>query len=216
MPRIGIIAEGRSDWDMIEGITNSLFPDLDFVEICPDYDNPERKPNKPFGWRGVKAWCEENGQLLDILMKGVKGKELDILIIHIDASMADKVINPLPACPRARQTTDPLRDIIITQWLNYAILPDYVVLVTPSKMTDTWIVATLNPNTINIECDLTVENVLVGRGLLRKKGGKVKKPSHRYLPLVKRVVQNITQVRIDCTEADRFINEFQTAYANVL
>lgn len=214
MVRIGIVAEGRSDWEMIEEIIKSLYPDVEFERICPDYQLASL-PNKPFGWKGVRAWCKENGGRLRIIMDGVIGRELQLLIIHVDASMADKVLRPLPPCPPANKTTDQLRVVMTSKWLKSNPLPGYVVLVTPSKMTDTWIVATLNHNRINIECDFEVEEELAQHRLLPRKKGEVKKPRNRYLPLAQRVARQLNNVRSVCTEADRFVREFQAAYSSV-
>lgn len=214
MVKVGIVAEGRSDWEMIEEITKTLYSDVEFERICPDYQLAS-PPNKPFGWKGVRAWCKENGRRLKIIMEGVIGRELELLIIHVDASMADKVLRQLPPCPPASSTTDQLRDIMTSKWLKLDSLPDYVVLVTPSKMTDTWIVATLNHNRTNIECDFEVEEVLAQQRLLPRKKGEVKKPRNRYLPLAQRVARQLNNVRSVCTEADRFVREFQAAYSSV-
>ncbi len=194
---------------MFEEIAKVILGDVEFERLCPEVP-AIRSRNKSFGWQGVKAWCEENGNRLKILMKGVAGRTLDLLIIHVDASMAHNVSAQHP-CPPPSDTTDALRHVMISQWLKTKPLPPFVVLATPSKMTDTWILAILNSQTQNLECDFKVENRLVALGHFRKKQKQIKKPRTKYFPLTQKVAANINSVCQICTEADRFVKELKTA-----
>jgi hypothetical protein len=181
--RVGIIAEGKSDWLVLEAVMRSVYPDVEFERLRPDMTLASRSPH---GWHGVKAWCRENGSRLEILMRGVIGRPLHLLVVHADCSMAhnEDVDHP---CPPARATADALREVMTRAWLNAESLPRFVVLATPSRTADSWVVAALDPpyqGKVPLECDERAERELVARGLLRKKGGEVKKPEARYAPLV--------------------------------
>lgn len=212
MVRVGIVAEGKSEWLVLEAVMQAIHQDIEFVRIRPDLD---MLSGDPFGWRGVKSWCAENGRALDAFMKGVENKPLDILVVHCDCSMADKVGANHP-CPPPTNTANALRQVIIAQWLGLADTPWFVVLATPSRMIDAWVVATLDPpyrKLATIECEEAVENELVARHLLRKKGKEVKKQERRYAPLAKQVGDQLARVRSLCSEAERFASEFHAVVA---
>jgi hypothetical protein len=111
MLRVGIVAEGKSEFLVFEEMLRALHPDVDVMRIWPDFQITGR----PYGWRGVKAWCQE----------------------------------------------------------------------------------------------------LVARRLLRKKDGEVKKPENKYRPLAEEVAKRMVEVCRHCTQAARFVAEFQAAAAGV-
>lgn len=211
MLRVGIVAEGKSEWFVLEELMRALHPDIDFQRIRPDIS----ATGSPYGWRGVKAWCQEFGGRLETFMMGVQGKKLDLLVIHADCSMAHNEGAARP-CPPASDTADALREVVIKQWLGLAAQPPFVLVTHPSKSTDAWVVASLEPpyrKLAGIECDDAVENELVARHLLRKKDGEVKKPEGRYRPLAEAAARRMTEVCRHCTLASRFVAEFQAAVA---
>lgn len=208
--RVGIVAEGKSDWLALEAIIRSVYPDVEFERLRPDMTLVSRSSH---GWRGVKAWCQEHGARLAVLMQGVVGRPLHLLVIHVDCSMAHNEEIDLP-CPPARAIADALRDVITRSWLGFESLPQFVVLATPSLTTDAWVVASLDPpyrGKSPLECDDRVELELVARGLLRKKDGEVKKPEGRYEPLVQGMIRSFERVRLSCSEAERFYAEVSAA-----
>lgn len=208
--RVGIVAEGKSDWLALEAIVRSVHPDVEFERLRPDMTLSSRSPH---GWRGVKAWCQEHGTRLTVLMQGVVGRPLHLLVIHADCSMAHNEKADRP-CPPAQATADALRDVITRAWLGFQSLPRIVVLATPALTTDSWVIAALDPPYRGkgpLECDERVERELVARGLLRKKDGEVKKPEGRYKPLVQEMIRNFERVRLYCSEAERFYAEVSAA-----
>lgn len=214
MLRVGIVAEGKSDWWVLETIIRSIHPDVDFERLRPDMTLVSHSPH---GWRGVKAWCQQEGVRLPVLMTGVVGRPLHLVIIHADCSMAQNEAARRP-CPPASDTADALRDVIRMSWLNHQNgLPPYVVLATPSQGIDTWVISVQTPpyQPANLECDTRVENEFVARGLLRRKGTDVRKPAARYLPLVAAMTANLSQVYARCSQAARFQTEFRTAVARL-
>jgi hypothetical protein len=210
MLRVGIVAEGKSEWFVLEEMMRAIHSDIEFQRLRPDLTLVSGSPH---GWRGVRAWCRELGGQLETFMTGVEGKRLDLLVIHVDCSMAHNEEADRP-CPPALDTADALRKIVIQQWLGHPKQPPFVVVTHPSKTTDAWVVAALEPpykKLANIECEPAAENELVARGLLRKKDGEVKKPEARYLPLAQQMAQQLATVCTHCTQAARFVAEFQAA-----
>jgi hypothetical protein len=216
--RIAVVTEGPGDFLVVRAIINSLAPEADVVPVHPDVPvaaYPEYAASAASGvpgagWRGVKAWCEEYGDTLDLFMGSVVGDEYTALIIHVDTAMADKVGAERPR-PPARATTDALRAIITGTWLNLDATPPFVVLATPSKCTDTWVVAALGEALPQLECDFAVENVLVRKRRFRRREGEVKKPRRQYEPLARLVAAKWSEVCAVCTEAERLQNELSAA-----
>jgi len=208
MLHVGIVAEGSSDCLVLESIMKVIHNDIDFLRLQPDQTLAVTKPN---GWRGVRAWCQEFGPNLDFFMRSVTPK-LDLLIIHSDCSMADKE-NAEKPCPPAEATATSLREVILLNWLRLSASPGFVIIVTPSKSTDAWVVASLDPvykklNTI--ECDFAAEDELVKRRLLPRKDGEVKKQTRRYTPLANSVASHIGRVCGFCRQASVFYDEFSS------
>lgn len=202
--RVGIVTEGPSDFEVLSAILESILPGAETMALWPD----TAAGGRPFGWRGVKSWCEENGARLETLMRGVPGKEIDILIIHVDCSMADKVEARRP-CPPARDTADALRAVVLHHWIGRAGA-SWLVIATPSATTDTWVGCVLVPEyrpSVDVECDLGVESELVRRRVLRRRNGDVKKPRRVYERLAASVVGDLARVRSLCPEAERFCGE---------
>lgn len=210
--RVGIVTEGTSDFLVLAAIVESIQPGSETMALWPD----TAASGRPFGWRGVKSWCEEHGNRLETLMRGVPGRELDLLVVHVDCSMADKVGARRP-CPPARDTSDGLRSVILDTWIGRADLA-WIVTTTPSLTTDTWVIAALEPAyrpVGELECDLGVEAELVRRKLLRRKGARVAKPGTVYRRLSGEVAARLDSVRSRCPEAERFCREVLRAAETV-
>jgi hypothetical protein len=215
MLRVGIIAEGKSEWLVLEAIMRKLHADIEFERLRPDLTLASMSPH---GWRGVKAWCKEMGPTLETFMTGVKGRELHLLVIHADCSMAQHEEADRP-CPPAADTAAALRQVILEQWLGRNDSPPFVVLALPSKSTDAWVVAALTPpysRLASVECEWNAENELVARKLLRKKDGAVKKSEVQYRPLAEQTARRLDEVQAHCGQAHRFIEDFQAATAHSL
>jgi hypothetical protein len=208
---IGVVAEGPSDLLLLEALILALLPDAHITPIQPDVT---LSAHRGAGWRGVQAWCEEFGSSLATFMRAVVGDELDRLVIHCDCSMSQNV-GARRDCPPARDTADALRAVLLGSWLGLGAQPDWLVFATPSECSDTWIVAALVPPYApgEIECISAeaTENVLVARGHLRAKEGKVQKAAGRYVPLVEQLITQLATVRERCTEAERFCIELPAA-----
>ncbi len=214
MLRVGIVAEGPSDWIVLEEVMKTVHADIEFERLRPDMT---LLSGSPFGWRGVKAWCEEHGARLELLMRGIPGRPLHLVVIHADCSMADKARVERP-CPPAADTASALGRVIEAEWLGRDPRPEFVVVATPSKSSDAWVVATLNPpfaNLSSIECDKAVEEELVRRRLLRKKDGQVKKQARVYAPIAAGIGPAIDSLCLHCPQAEVFRSNFRAAVAQL-
>ena len=221
MVRVGIVAEGPSDWLVLEEVwlvleevMRAVYAEIEFVRLQPDYTMTSLGQ----GWRGVRAWCQENGPRLDLIMTGIPGRILHLLIIHADCSMADKAGVEHP-CPPASDTAIALGKIIEVEWLGRDPKPDFVVIATPSQSSDAWAIATFDPpyaNLAGIECDKWVEDEFVRRKFMKRKDGQVKKSAKRYEPIAARIGQAIDLVCHNCTQAETFRSDFRVAVARIL
>jgi hypothetical protein len=96
-PRLAVVSEGPNDFPVQREIVTELLPAAELVHWHPERPAAGREPSVAGetaigpGWRGVKAWCEENRDDLEILLRAVIGDELDGLILHVDAAIADKL-----------------------------------------------------------------------------------------------------------------------------
>ncbi len=214
MVRIGIIAEGKSEWLVFEEIIRTLRADVEFQRIRPDIT---LQSGSPFGWNGVKAWCRQNGSKLDAILRGVTSHPLHLLVVHLDCSMAHNE-HALRACPPASDTADALRAVILA-WLGLAACPPFLIITATSRCTEAWVVSALGAppykKLANVECEDDVEEELARRKLLPRKDGEVKKPESRYLPLAQQTAARLTVVRHHCTQAERFCQDFVAAVAGL-
>jgi len=167
------------------------------------------------GWRGVRKWCETyGGQNLELFLRGIEPK-LDSLIVHVDASIADKVgIDEV--CPPANATTDKLRLVIVRDWLSLSSPPPYLLFATPSKEIEAWILAAFKPDQPKLECDVGIVVALTTELRRREllldstKEGRLRKSALQYSLLATRLAGHLSQVRAACTEADRFARDIET------
>ena len=147
------------------------------------------------------------------------GEPLDLLVIHIDASIAHRPeIDLERLCPPASDTANALRALVI-QWIG-GQLPDKVIVAVPSKTTDAWVCAAFVGRDDLLECDPEPLERLaevgdLGFKLKRMPGGKVRKPSaKRYeIHLAPRVEARFDQVRSICGEAERFAQDMEAQCA---
>lgn len=108
MLRVGIVAEGPSDWLVLEEVMKTVHAEIEFVHLQP---NQTLYSSLGQGWRGVRAWCVKNGPRLELIMNGDTASPLHILVIHADCSMADKAKVDRP-CPPASDTAVALGIVI--------------------------------------------------------------------------------------------------------
>ena len=222
MIRVGIVAEGSTDFLVLEAIMKTVTSDIEFEHIHPAPAVSSRLGN---GWRGVKAWCEENGPEIEAYLTGVRSRPLNLLVIHADCSMADKFGADRP-CPPAADTALALKEVIEKTWLGRDPAPDFVILAIPAMSSDAWIVAAFEepyPNLPSIECDKGVEDEFVRRKIFRRrtdvrmrngrkvKESRVQKTTELYGPMAAKCGQTIDNVCTHCPQAEVFCSNFRVA-----
>lgn len=165
--RIALVAEGPTDRIVIESAVEAMVADRPFVlrQIQPEQSAAFGQAGT--GWVGVYRWCKQaakrgGGRLRDDQLL----REYHLLLLHLDADAADKdyadgaILGEPPdlpcaaACPPSSATTNALR-IVLLRWAGEAATPPRVVLCTPSKATEAWVVAAIfpgDPSVPNIEC----------------------------------------------------------------
>lgn len=201
---VGIVAEGPSDQILLGRIAEALHPSWRVTRI-----QPEPTLGKiGSGWTGVRNWCAEFGPKLDTFMQADPGNPLDLLLIHVDCSMAHNVAADRP-CPPGADTAAALEDVVIRAWLGLTAKPAWLVVATPSMSSDTWIAAVVAPPPPALgplECipPPQLDGHLVARRILRRKaGGRTYKPGRAYEVLAERAVAALPELRVRCPEADR-------------
>jgi hypothetical protein len=184
--RIALVAEGVTDYEVINAIIASVLSDRPFVlrllqpEESVAFTGAGAAGELGGGWKGVYRWTqllrERAGKLRDDAPLFVGH---DLFVLHLDADVAgedpakDK-IRPYPElagalpceepCPPASATTDRLRQVMI-EWLGEVALPPNAVLCTPSKSMEAWVVPICCPADreaakANWECRANPENRL--------------------------------------------------------
>ena len=210
MLRVGIVAEGLSDFLVFEQVMKKICSDVEFVRLQPNQTLLTGLSN---GWTGVRAWCRRYGNRLESFMGEAQGEPLHVLVIHADCSMADKEGAERP-CPPASETALALSEVISQSWLNRTSLPDFVVIATPSKSSDAWVIATFEPpysNIDDLECDKGAEDEFVTRRIFKRKDGKPKKHIPTYTTLAERVGERIDLVYAHCPQAVAFRSNSEVA-----
>jgi len=161
--RIALACEGLTDFVVIRAAVKAIFPDRD-VEwqlLQPEFSASFDPVNRDLGlgWSGVYRWCrqasaEGGGRLSGSILFGFH----DVLIVQVDADVADNTyesgriteeLKDLPCskpCPPASDTTDALRQVVL-RWMGESNIPARCVFCTPSKCSETWVIAALfSPN----------------------------------------------------------------------
>jgi len=230
--RIAFVVEGSTDYIVLRAAIRSLLNGRDFVptQIWPDLDTNLR-PLTGGGWGAVYKWCRDI-----VEQAGGPAREnplfaldnVDMVLIQVDADVARKkytnyswIKNPPDdelfqetcekPCPQPSATTDALRTVMLG-WLDETTLPPKAVLCTPSKNIETWVLVGLFPEDEtamkpDIECRWDCEVRLRTHGLI-KSGQKL---IDKYLANEVAMQTAWPDVRVKCSEAERFSNEFQAS-----
>ena len=218
--RIALVAEGPLDSIILQAILKAIVP-------CPfvlTLLQPEAtRPKMGNGWPGVLKWCHEArlrhlGSLdADPTLAG-----FDLLIIHVDADVADmhyqdcgqEIVNlaaqfawhALPCsmpCPPASNTCNQVQHAI-SSWLGNATPGQNTVFCIPSKSIGTWLAAaflpTDHPLLTDSECNLGLEKSLSQLPLAQR----IKKTQRDYRLYEKTIFNNWSQVANICRQALAF------------
>lgn len=232
--KIGIVAEGPTDLIMLESAIKTIMKQYCAnQEYTLDSLQPEVDANmnqlSGSGWPNVYKWCREcvemaNGPIRNHILLA----NYSALIIQLDADVADKTflsahitapINPnsLPCtqrCPPPCATTDALRNVLLA-WINEVSVPPNVVLCTPSKALESWIIIALPDKTAameriitQIECHRHPDKLLSSMPAGNRLISSGHKRTDRYKSRSDDFADNWTQVVQHATEAQRFQSDF--------
>lgn len=159
--RVALVAEGPTDAVVVEAGLRAILVNRPFVLTQLQPEQSLAFGPLGTGWGGVYRWCkqkarEAGGHLRDFRLLF---DQYDLVVLQVDADVAraqyaeagitpdaqDGVLPCEVACPPVSDTTDALRRVLLS-WCGETAPPPKTVLCTPSKSTDTWVVAALYPN----------------------------------------------------------------------
>jgi len=223
--RIAAAVEGPTDAIVLRAILKALLPDdTDFLFQTLQPEGSAAFGTMGTGWAGVYRWSrqaalEGGGSVSGSLALS----QHDVLIVHVDADVAgqryasggiqDPPHQDLPCeepCPPPDATTNALRTVVLG-WLGERACPQGVVLWTPSKNTDAWVLAAMWPDNKQVqrqdwECRPNPE----GQFAALPKGRRFEKRTHDYQRESSGITKAWPSISTRLTEAGRFEAEFRT------
>jgi hypothetical protein len=226
---IGTVVEGPTDRLVLQAVLSKLIPGQHrYLPLQPTPTLGERGS----GWKGVRRWCRETwqreGATLETILSGATGPALDLLVVHVDASIAAEadlqegddapVADVQQPCPPVAPTAARLRQVIM-RWLRQDALPPKIVLAIPAQDTESWTFAALFPDDElcarpDYECLRSGANhpghrlTLKKYGkLLRRTDGQIKKPASAYQAIAPFVAAAWATVRERCAQAEQLTQD---------
>jgi hypothetical protein len=218
--RVALVAEGPTDKVVLESALTSMLAGRSFIfrQLQPEESLPFGEPAT--GWVGVHNWCRSAVKRSDgALRKDILYNTYDILILQLDADVADKTYasgnipdqnTDLPCrkpCPPPEASTNPLRKVLL-RWAGETSAPPKTVLCTPSKSMEAWVVAALFPNDTavrhGIECWDRPE-IRLGQQPANRRIQKRIEDYESHFEELKSAWPNLAAT---LTQAGRFENEF--------
>ena len=228
--RIALVAEGVTDYVVLKATIESMLDgrSFDMKLLQPEgsvaFAGAGSAGPLGGGWRGVYKWCLQSAQ------RGggsVRGDPLfvsyDILILHLDADVAgedpanypvnpiDRLSGTLPCaqpCPPPKDTTEQLRRLLLS-WVGEVDAPQRTVLCTPSKCTETWVIAIFFPHDGQMikkgwECHPNPESRLAQQPKARRFG----KSQADYQAKAAGIQEGWPRIANRLSEAKRFQDDF--------
>ena len=169
--RVAAAVEGPTDAIALEAILSAVFPetDLEFQTLQPEGSlafGSKLFADTGYGWAGVYRWISQAVEEGSGSISGCSVFDYhDALVVQVDADVAHKTYgsanitdapcNDLPcdqACPPASATTNALQAVIL-KWLGESACPEKIVLCTPSKSIDSWVLAAVCPDNRVVQGD---------------------------------------------------------------
>jgi hypothetical protein len=171
--------------------------------LQPTFDRLRPGP----GWQGVRKFLQQSGSGLHL---GI----YDLIAIHVDAAVADL---PEVAQTLAMEDGEIKGDLSafcrhVKGWLGQPI-PETVAIALPRRSTEAWLVAA-HTNKKQVEEIDDPAKVLVARGVLTERGGKVEKTSERYTELslaLPKLISNRQDLK-RVPELDRFVSKVRDRF----
>jgi hypothetical protein len=216
--RIALVAEGPTDAILVEAALKAVLTQSFVLTLL----QPE--PTRPLlgtGWCGVFKWCREFASRGSLnLESDALLQDFDLIILHIDADVADmsyadggawmeREALTLPAlpcsqpCPPPHAAVDEIRRRVVA-WLGIAERGWKTVLCVPSKAIESWLAAGVlgqtHPLLNGLECKLNVDEQLAQL----PKAYRIHKRARVYRTYAPRLVAAWAQVRHRCGQAEQF------------
>ena len=228
--RIAAAVEGPTDAIVLRSVLDCVLQntEYEFHTVQPDESvafRPVAAGGAGVGWGGVYRWARQSANEGGGSISGSSALSFhDVVIVHVDADVAgvtyssasihDAPNQDLPCeqpCPPPAPTTDALRTVIV-RWLGESQRPSEVVLCTPSKSMEAWVIAAVWPNNRmilrgNWECHDNPAGQLQALPLARRFGKHV----HDYRSKQNEMTMAWPNVSAMLTEAARFEREFLAA-----
>ena len=232
--RIAIVAEGRTDQSVLNAGIVALVGNRAYTLRLLQPEDPAASAPfgvaRPFGWTGVYRWCREAVDRAGRLRDDVVLERYDIVILHLDADVStanypgahiNDAPNPNdlpcahPVCPPCSNSTNPLR-LVMLAWVGEAAAPPKSVLCTPSSSIEAWVLAGLYPGDPavvggNLECLAQPANLLQAKPANERLISGGKKNVNRYVAREPDITAAWPNIRLVCTEAQRFSVDFDAA-----
>lgn len=226
--RVALVAEGPTDKVVIGAAVAGLLGVSPFVliQLQPEESLPFNQVRG--GWGGVYHWCRQAAARAGgALRHDPLFSTFDILILHLDADVAEKQyneagiadpVNDLPCgrpCPPPGATTNQLRTVLL-RWAGETDVSPRTVLCTPSTCTEAWVLSALYPTdkivvSGDVECYATPDRALQAKPKTGRLVTSGKKVIEQYRRRAREITAAWPQTRALCTEAERFSSEFETA-----
>lgn len=231
--RIAVAVEGPTDAIVLQAILRALLPDeTDFVFQTLQPEASAAFGSASFigtgaGWAGVYRWSRQAAREGGGSVSGSSAlSNHDVLIVHVDADVASETYargkirdaprDDLPCeqpCPPPDETTNALRAVVLN-WLGEHECPTQIVLCTPSKNIEAWVLAAVWPDNKMVrqddwECRPNPEGQLAALPKRRR----FEKRQDDYRRKQSEIRKAWPRVSARLTEAARFESEFLAARA---
>ena len=230
--RIAAVVEGPTDTVALEAILKATLPsgtEFELQTLQPEGSVAFRAASfgrTGAGWGGVFRWCRQSA---DEGGGSVSGSSVlshhDLLVVHVDADVAggtyaraniqDAPHDDLPCeepCPPPEDTTKALQTVVLN-WLGEHACPPRVVLCTPSKSIEAWVLAAIWPENSLVqradwECRANPEAQFAA--LPRRR--RITKRQEDYRGIAPVLTEAWPTISARLTEAQRFKAEFVAAW----
>ena len=227
--RIALVAEGPTDKIVIGAAIRNILGETPFIlqQLQPEESLAFVSAENGTGWGGVYRWCRKAARPEGIAQTDILFATYRALVLHLDAEVAAESyanagivqdIDDLPCaepCPPAASTTGRLRNVML-RWLGQRAALPRIVLCTPSKSTETWVLCALYPADRDVvagrhECLANPHHRLQSKPHKGRLVTGNKKQLNVYKLRYEEISAAWPTVRSICIEAERFSSDLEQA-----
>ena len=230
--RVAAVVEGPTDAIALEAILGAMLPDgaeFEFQTLQPDESiafGAASFGKTGAGWGGVFRWCRQSADEGGGSVSGSSALSLhDLLVVHVDADVAggtygnaniqDPPCEDLPCkepCPPPEDTTNALQSVVLN-WLGERERPPRIVLCTPSKSIEAWVLAAIWPeNSLVQRADWECHPNPKAQLSALPKRRRIGKRKEDYRAIAPQLTTTWPTVSARLTEARRFEAAFVSAW----